>query len=163
MAAADVEKGKPKFEEDIKLPFIKLYSFSTKQPISDDKSLNKLNDPGELYPELKKRLKSYQENESIDIVGCFTAKEVVITGADFEIRRSPKVEAECALIAWYDEACEKGRPVVVEFSFRYKNEQEEYDGEAAQRAYDVFTRIKDMLADWVDAKGLTKTAYVYSR
>ena len=163
MAAADVENGKTKFEEDIKLPFIKLYSFSTKQPISDGNSLNKLNDPGELYPDLKKQLKSYRDNELIDIVGDFTAREVVITGADFQIRKSPKVEAECALIAWYDEAGEEDRPVVVEFSFKYKNEREEFDGEAAQRAYDVFGRLKDMLAEWVNSEGPTKTAYVYSR
>ena len=163
MAAADVENGKTKFEEDIKLPFIKLYSFSTKQPISDGNSLNKLNDPGELYPDLKKQLKSYRDNELIDIVGDFTAREVVITGADFQIRKSPKVEAECALIAWYDEAGEEDRPVVVEFSFKYENEREEFDGEAAQRAYDVFGRLKDMLAEWVNSEGPTKTAYVYSR
>ena len=160
MAAADVENGDTKFEEDIKLPFIKLYSFSTKQPISADKSLNKLDDPGELYPDLKKRLKSYQPDEPIEIVGKLTAKEVVIVGADFQIRKSPKVEAECALIVWYDEAGEEDRPVVVEFSFRYKNELEEYDGEAAQSAYNVFGSLKDM--EWVDPEGPTKTAYVYS-
>lgn len=161
--AAGVENGRTKFEEDIKLPFIKLYSFSTKQPISDGKSLNKLNDPGKLYPDLKKRLKSYEENEPIEIVGKFTAKEIVVSGAYFQIGKNPKVEAECALIAWYEEAGEEGRPVVVEFSFRYENEREEYDGEAAQRAYDVFGRLKDMLAEWIDSEGPTKTAYVYSR
>lgn len=163
MAAANVDQGKTKFEEDIKLPFIKLYSFSTKQPISDDKNLNQLNDPGDLYPDFKKRLKSYQKNEPIQVVNNFTAKEVVITGADFQIRKSPKVEAECALIAWYDAAREEDQPVVVEFSFKYENKQEEYGGKACQRAYEVFGRLKDRLGDWVDPEGATKTAYVYSR
>ena len=163
MAAADIKNGKTKFEEDIKLPFIKLYSFSTKQPISDGKKLNKLNDPGELYPDLKKRLKSYQGGEPIKLVGNFTAREMVIVGADFQIRKSPKVEADCALIAWYDDAGEKDKPVVVEFSFKYENKQEEYDGEASQRAYDVFGRLKDKLVKWVDSDGPTKTAYFYSR
>lgn len=163
MAAADVGKGKTKFEEDIKIPFIKLYSFSTKQSISDGKSLNKLNDPAELYPDLKKRLKSYQENVVIDIVGNFTAREVVITGADFQIGANPKLEAECAIIAWYDEAGEKDRPVAVEFSFKYENEREEFDGLAAQRAFDVFCRIEGKLAEWLDTEGPTKTALVYSK
>ena len=96
-------------------------------------------------------------------MGDFTAREVVSTGADFQIRKSPKVEAECALIAWYDEAGEEYKPVVVEFSFKYENELEEYEGEAAQKAYDVFGRLKDMLTEWIDSKGLTKTAYTYSR
>ncbi len=161
--AAGVENGKTKFEEDIKFPFVKLYSFSTKQPISDGKSLNKLNDPGKLYPDLKTRLRSYEENEPIDIVGKFTAREVVVSGADFQIRKNPKVDAECALIAWYEEMGEEDRPLVVEFSFRYGNEREEYDGEAAQRAYDVFCTLKDRLAEWVDLAGPTKTEYVYSK
>ena len=73
------------------------------------------------------------------------------------------MEAECALIVWYDDAGEEDRPVVVEFSFRYANEQEEFDGKAAQRAYDVFGRLKNLLADWIDSQGPTKTAYFYSR
>jgi hypothetical protein len=85
MTAADAKSGKTKFEEDIKLPFTTLYSFSTTQSISDEKSLNSLNDPGRLYPDLKKRLKSYQAHESINLVGNFTARELVITGADFQI------------------------------------------------------------------------------
>ena len=163
MNAADVDKGEPKFEEDIKLPFIKLYSFSTKQQIPDNKSLNKLNDPGELYPDLKQQLKSYQGSEPIEVVGDFTAREIVIEGADFQIGKKPKVEAECALIAWYNEAGKKDRPVVVEFSFKYKNEKEKYDGEVAQRAYDVFVALKDKLAEWIDSEGPTKTACVYLR
>jgi len=120
MAAADIENGKTKFEEDIKLPFTKLYSFSTKQSVADGKSLNKLKDLAQLYPDLKDRLKPYRKGEAIEVVKDFAAREVVITGADFQIRKSPKVEAECALIAWYDEAGEKDRPVVVEFSFKYE-------------------------------------------
>lgn len=163
MAAVNFETGKTKFEEDIKLPFVTLYSFSTKQPISDSKLLNKMKDPGELYPDLKKRLKFYQEDELINIVRKFTAKEVVITGANFKIGENPKVEAECALIVWYKESGEQDKPVVVEFSFKYERKGESFDGETAQKAYDVFGRIKDQLTEWVDSEGLTKTAYVYTK
>ena len=163
MAAVNFETGKTKFEEDIKLPFVTLYSFSTKQPISDSKLLNKMKDPGELYPDLKKRLKSYQEDELINIVRRFTAKEVVITGANLKIGENPKVEAECALIVWYKESGERDKPVVVEFSFKYERKGESFDGETAQKAYDVFGRLKDQLTGWVDPEGLTKTAYVYTK
>ena len=89
---------------------------------------------------------------------------MVITGADFQIRKSPKVEAECALVVWYDDSSKEDMPVVVEFSFKYENEREEYDGEAAQRAYNVFG-ILENLEQWVDPEGQTKTKtfYVYSR
>jgi hypothetical protein len=46
MHATNRAEGETKFEEDIKPPFEKLYSFSTKQEIDDGKELNKLNDPG---------------------------------------------------------------------------------------------------------------------
>ncbi len=74
-----------------------------------------------------------------------------------------KVEAECALIAWYDKAGKKDRPVVVEFSFKYENDKEKYDGKVTQRAYDIFVALKDKLAKWIDSEGPTKTAYVYFR
>ncbi|NEZ54982.1 hypothetical protein [Adonisia turfae] len=168
MTAADIDDGETKFEEDIKPPFLRLYSFSTKQPISKSKDLNKLNDLGKLYPDLKKQLKPYQKNEPIEVVGNFTAREIVITGADFQIRDNPKVEAKCALIAWYEVQGEEDKPVedkpvIVEFSFRYKNEQEKYSGEASEKVYDVFDKLQKELTEWVDLKGSTKTAYVYSR
>jgi len=159
MAAADFESGRTKFEEDIKLPFMTLYSFSTKQSIPQGRTLDKLADLCGLYPGLKKRLKPSQEEVPLEIVRDFTASEVVIVGADFQIGKSPKVEAECGLIVWYDQAGDPGTPVVAEFSFRYEDEREEYDGEPAKRAYDVFGRLGDM--DWVDAEGPTKTAFVY--
>ena len=75
MSAAKSGKGKMKFEEDIKLPFFTLYSLSTKQTIGYNTNINKLNDIGELYPDLKKRIKAYHENEAINVVGRLNAKE----------------------------------------------------------------------------------------
>ena len=75
MSAAKSGKGKMKFEEDIKLPFFTLYSLSTKQTIGYNTNINKLNDIGELYLGLKKRIKAYHENEAINVVGRLNAKE----------------------------------------------------------------------------------------
>lgn len=168
MSAANTDSGKTKFEEDIKLPFRSLYSFSTKQPISDSKSLNKFNDINELYPDLENRLKPYQGNTAIEVVNNLTAIEKVIGKADFQIGDTPKVEAECALVVWYENVGKEDRidinntPVVVEFSFKYENEKEEYDGEVALRAYDIFRKL-ELLGQWIDSEGPTKTEYVYSR
>ena len=123
-----------------------------------------MNDHDELYPDLKMQLKSYQETEPISIVGEFTAWESVVTGASFKIREAPEVKAECALIIWYDDSGEDNNsPVVVEFSFRYGDKKEQYDAETAQRAYEIFCNLKEMLSEWIDVTGPTKTAYVYSR
>ncbi len=164
MAAADEDIGKTKFEEDIKHPFLKLFSFSTKQPIPKDKNLNRMDDPFGLFPGLKDRLiPAVDEDEPIDVVGGFTARELVVTGADFQIGEDPKVEAECGLIAWYDDGGDHAVPLLVEFSFKYKDKKEAYDGKVAQRAYDVFQSLVKRLPEWTKPKGQTKTAYVYSR
>ncbi len=89
MSADDHDNGKTKFEEALKLPFASLYSFSTKQSISDSKSLNKLSDVSKLYPDLKHKIPSGQENQTIHLVGDFTAIEIVIEGADFQIGKNP--------------------------------------------------------------------------
>lgn len=163
MSAAMVEKGKTKFEEDIKLPFISLYSFSTKQRISMDQTFNQLGSIAKLYPDLKTKLTPYQKDKILHVVGDFTAREIVIEGADFEISEKPnKIEADCALIAWYNTVVNE-KPEVVEFSFKYENKQGEYDGKTAQIAYDVFHQLRNgLLTDWLNPSGLTKTKYVYS-
>ena len=163
MDATDRDEGETKFEEDIKPPFEKLYSFSTKQEIEDGKELNKLNDPGRLFPDFKKRLPGYRGGERIVPVGGFTVTELVVTGADFEIRKKkPNRDAECALIVWYNANGKANEPAVVEFSFRYGDKEEEYDGEAAQRAFAVFGRLQNLSEDWIDSEGPTKTAFIYS-
>jgi hypothetical protein len=163
--------GTIKFEEDIKPEFQVLYSFSGKQIVRSGKKLNRMDDPAGLYPDLAKRLDEFDEREPIRVVGetktasgrvPFTANEVVLEGADFRIAASPKVEAECGLIVWYDRNGDPTLPVVVEFSFRYGNRREAFGGEAAKRAFDVFRMLQGKaLAKWVDRKSKTKTAYVY--
>jgi hypothetical protein len=158
MNARDVSQGKTKFEEDIKSPFTVLYSFSTTQTIAATKQLNTLNDVIQLYPDLADKLTSYTGEEPIHIVK-HSVREIVIKGGEFQIRKEPKVNAECALIAWYDDNAEK--PVVVEFSFRYSDKNGAYTRKMAQRAYEVF-EVLQKLTSWLDSKPKTKTAYIYN-
>jgi hypothetical protein len=160
MDAKNPKKAESKFEQDIKPPFSALYSFSTKQPISETKKLNKMNDPVGLFPNLKPRLDEYIEDEKLRKVGNFTASEIVITGANFQLSKSPKLEAECALVLWYDSKGNHNKPILVEFSFKYEDRKENYDRKTAQRAYNVFTALQKL--NWVDVKSMTKTAYVYN-
>jgi hypothetical protein len=157
-------RSESKFEADIKRPFQPLYSLSTKQELAPTRPLNTMNDLGRLYPGLPQTLNVYNAAEAIKVVGDFTARELVLTGADFQIGKGPKIEAECALIVWYDAAGSAQQPVVVEYSFRYGDKNEHYEGEIARRAYDAFQLLQsEALADWVDNAAFTKTAYVYSR
>jgi len=162
MDAANPERGKSKFEEDIKPVFQSLYSFSTTQKISSDKRLNLMDDPGRLYPHLPKQLDTYSETEPLLVVRNFTAHEYVLTGANFQIGKEPKVEATCALVVWYDVEGAAQKPNVVEFSFKYGDEDETYPREVAQRAYQIFQMLQDtILAGWIDHKSKTKTGHVY--
>jgi hypothetical protein len=166
-ASRDVTPASPrdartKFEEDIKAPFQGLYSHSTTQRIGGSKKLNRLNDPCQLFPGLPKQLDRYDADEAITPVGSRTVQELVLTGAHVQISDKRKVEADCALIVWYDAAGDRHRPDVVEFSFRYGDDDEGYEGKAARRAYEIFQTLQaPALADWVDATGTTKTAYAY--
>jgi hypothetical protein len=153
-----------KFEADIKRPFQTLYSLSSKQQLAPTRPLNTMHDLGRLYPGLPPTLDVYNAAEAITVVGGFTARELVLTGAAFQIGQGPKIEAECALIVWYDVAGSAPQPVVVEYSFRYGDKDERYEGEVAKRAYDAFQLLQsEALEGWVDNAASTKTAYVYSR
>jgi hypothetical protein len=46
-------------------------------------------------------LDQYDKSEVIRPVGNLTAKEIVVTGAEFQVGESPILEAECALVVWY--------------------------------------------------------------
>jgi hypothetical protein len=160
MKASEAKNKTTKFEEDIKSPFSVLYSFSTTQPISPKQNLDRLQDLTALYPDFADELELYNGKNSIQTVKA-SILELVIKGATIGIRKHPQIDAECALIVWYDKN-ERERPVAVEFSFRYGDENEGYTRKMSQRAYDVFLILPECLKDWIAADERTKTAFIYS-
>jgi hypothetical protein len=158
---AKASAAKTKFEEDIKSPFVSLYSFSTTVAIDADASFTKLRDVLRLFPDLATRLDDAGEAEPLRVVNHFTAREVVIDGATMQIGKTPGVDSECALIVWYDAHGEGGKPVAVELSYRYGDKDEAYGGGVTRRASDVFDAIQSELEQWVDPKPMTKTAFVF--
>jgi hypothetical protein len=162
MTAVNSTNEDLKFEEDIKSPFQSLFSHSNKHEISPSVKVEKLGDIAKVFEDIKTKLPCYDPDEKIMAVADHTARELVITGGDFEIEQDPKIEAECALIVWYKHKGSNTKPDVVEFSFRYGNEDENYEADTAGRVYDVFMLLQKEMDDWVDADSLTKTAFVYS-
>ena len=167
MDAAESENGETKLEEDSKLPFHSLFSHSTTQPVGPEDSVKTMGDIVALYPGIEESLECYEPDEKVTRVGDFTARELVITGgdkdADFEVQSDPKVEAECALVVWYDLGGSNAEPIIAEFSFRYGDKKERYPAEMVQRAYESFQRLQDELSEWLDPESMTKTASVYGR
>jgi hypothetical protein len=157
-----VRDAKTKFEEDIKGPFVSLYSFSTTVAIDDRATFAQLRDVTRLFPDLAGRIGADGEaKQPLLGVNDFVAREVVLTGATAQIGRTPKVNAEWALIVWYDERGESEKPVAVELSFRYGDKREAYGGGATRRASDMFRVVQTELRNWVDPKPRTKTAFVF--
>ena len=156
--APEAQDDKTKFEEDRK-PGQSLFSFSTKQTISHDKKLNRMDDPGRLYPDLAKRLDAYDPGEPIEKVGTSGFREVVVTGAGFHIGRDPKVEASCALVTWCEEPDVARYPAVAEFSFNYNDDLDNPWPRAM--GFALLELISEHL-EWVDHESKTKTAYAYS-
>jgi hypothetical protein len=91
-----------KLEEDIKAPFIKLYSFSSGGLIAVEKQIKKIKDIAKLYPGLATQLNKYSEDEEIFSVHDSAILEIVITGSEIIICSDPLINAECALIVWYN-------------------------------------------------------------
>ena len=93
----------------------------------------------------------------------------MLTGTYLQIGRDPKVECECAIIAWYDDADrDPYEPLVAEFSFRYEDQDEKFEEGPAGVAYEVLRVLQSSDAwpdqeHWIDPESQTKTAYVYNR
>lgn len=152
-------KGKTKFEEDIKAPFLKLYSFSAGQKLAEDTKLKKLKHVIKLYPGLAEHFDGQLAEEPIEIVGNTTIHEIVIGEGHIVLSNEPAGKAECALIVWY--GADDTNPVIVEFSFRYKDDNENYPRVTAHNAYDLFLLLQDKLKEWIDADGGTKTGFIF--
>jgi len=150
-----------KFEEDIKAPFVSLYSFSSSGDLGKKPVPSTLDDVARLFPDLSKRLGEVDDRHALSEVNDFTARELVIAGATMTIGTKPKVECECALIVWYDQKASADEPVAVEFSYRYGDAKGRYDGKPATRAFDIFETLQRELTEWVDPNPRTKTAFVY--
>lgn len=150
-----------KFEEDIKPEFLKLYSYSSNTIFPAETKLATLADVAAIYPGLPKAVDVFPEAEELNVVGGFTGYERVVKGTSFQIRKDPETHAVCSLTVWYAGETDDN-PAIAEFSFKYEDPAEDYSAKMSKRAYDIFMAIQSQLGDWINAKSMTKTAYVYS-
>ncbi len=174
LASGSKTGGKTKFEEDIKTTerrkFLALYSLSGKvKKVDRDTQFETLADIRRFFKPLRKQIgKAYEGRARLHAVGGFSANQTVLEGPTFRIGR--KLDAECALIVWHRRDGNPQQPVVVEFSFRYQDEdigadREPFTSGIARCGFEVLQAFRDessSLGKWVDLAGPTKTAYVYS-
>ena len=161
MNASGSTEARTKFEEDIKSPFLSLYSFSTRLKIDNDTAFKTLGDIRLLFADVADKIDKFQDNTKLAPVNRFTARELVLAGATLQVGKTPRVDAECGLIVWYDDNGARNKPVAVELSYRYGNKNEEYGGGVTRRAFETFDALQSKLTKWVDPESRTKTAFVY--
>jgi hypothetical protein len=154
---------KMKFEEDIKPPFQQLYSYSTTIPVAPERELAAMKHIAELFPGLKKSAVKVGQEEPVEVVDAFTAREVVVGGGSLYLGKRHSVYGSCVLVLWYDHETSGNGPAVAEFSFKYGDRGETYGGGTVRRAYDVFQALQTQLGDWTDKDSKTKTAFVYDK
>jgi hypothetical protein len=160
MDPVDKRDAKTKFEEDVKPPFVSVYSFSTTQPLASGRVLEQIEDVAELFPGLGDDLEELPADAPLVLVSDFVGREIVLEGASILLGKRD-IASECAIVVWYDEGEQDTTPVVAEFSFKYGNELEDYQGSVARDAYAVLGVLQDAFAEWVDPSPVTKTAFVY--
>lgn len=161
MDAADASDVRTKFEEDVKPPFVSVFSFSTTQPLQSGRVLEQLEDVVGLFPGLEDAVTELPHDAPLVLVREFVGREIVLEGATLLLGKRD-IEAECALVVWYDEGEQDTTPVVAEFSFKYGDDAEDYRGSVARDAYEVLRLLQAGVGDWVDPAPRTKTAFVYA-
>jgi len=152
--------AKTKFEEDIKAPFTSLYSFSTTIKWGTASRLSTLRAVASAFPRLGK-IGDLRSDAILEEVGKCRVHEMVATGARLRMARTPKLDAECALIVWYRTDADDQTPLAAEFSYRYRDEQEAYRGTGVLHAFGIFRALQSDFSEWLDPESRTKTAVMY--
>ncbi len=156
-------KSKPKFEEDIAAVFRSRFSQSSTITLRDSElpfdgqHPRSIDDASSLFPflsALRHDDRTLSLKTNLKIVNGLTAYERVYSG--WQIRLSNK-KASVAVILWT--TGRKGRPLVAEFSFRYKDKHEEYSAKLAMTARNFFSAIQYL--DSCAPTFNTKTRFAY--
>ena len=154
-------KARRKLEEDIAAPFISRFSLS-----------NTVETPGpttwgaaaQVFPILA-TLRLDDRPVSPDVVlrpvNGLEVYERVFTGPVLQfsdrVNKGKKTRATVALILWSDG--KEGRPLVAEFSYRLKDQDEHYSRDLALAARGFFERLQRH--DWTAPRGTTKTQFAF--
>jgi hypothetical protein len=149
-------KGDEKLEEDIGVPFVSRFSHSNTVKYEEEE-LTTLKDAANIFPVLgmlQRDGDACPVNLDLWPVNSMKVFERVLTGPRLML---DETEAEVALILWSDGA--NGRPLVVEFSYRYKHKEENFDPKTARLAMQFFEAVQRM--DWCLLNGQTKTQFAY--
>ena len=149
------KKGaKTKLEEDIGPPFVSRYSHSTTvKDVNSPRSLKEASASFCVFENLVRDGKKASLDLKLQPVNGLKVYERVYSGPVFQV---DKTTIELALIYWSHE--KEGRPLIVEFSFRYPV-QGMVSKKTSELAKTWFDQIQGL--DWSLPESRSKTQYIY--
>jgi hypothetical protein len=165
-AATDVRGAqafefKEKFEEDITSPFASRFSHSATVTVpahgGADNKFKTIGDAAKMFSvlgDLRRDGMRCPLETALLPVNNLEVRERVFSGGNLLLDAE---KAEAALIFW--SIGQQKRLVVAEFSFRYKNKQEDYSGNCTRAAMQLFRAVQR--TDWFESAGATKTEFLY--
>lgn len=142
-----------KFELDVTATN-NIYSKSTKQPLSNSKNLNILDDVKDLYPSTSSL--NLPSQEAFNIVSNLTVNEVTYAGPTSDLGQQ---SAEFTVSLWFANANDT-TPAIVEASFKVEEANGDFTNKVTERSTLMFNTMKQM-SSWVAANAMTKTNWVY--
>jgi hypothetical protein len=101
----------------------------------------------------------FEEDVKPPFVSVFSYSTTITVDADHDLAVVQHVAG--AMVIWHDDDDPTTPPVVAEFSFKYGDDQEDYQGSVAHDAHDALHALHTDLAEWVHPEPRTKTVFVY--
>ncbi|MEZ4239287.1 MAG: hypothetical protein R3F59_24665 [Myxococcota bacterium] len=150
---SDRDGAEVKFEEDVSVGFVSRFGRSGTAPLGDD-PLDTLDDADDVFGHLA---------DAVGLPGDVALGEV---GAVREQRYGPAtvdlgaLDAELSLTAWWADG--EADPALVEASFRYGDDHEDYTTTVLQNGMALFEHLSALDA-WRDPASPTKTAWIYEQ
>ena len=96
------DDAETKFEEDVKPPFVSVFSYSTTVKIDPDQEFGRVEQVVELFPGLADELRDADTGGNLTVVDDFCARELVLVGAEVLLGKRD-IDAECAMVIWHDD------------------------------------------------------------
>lgn len=155
-SAGDVEASDDdadtKFEEDIKPGYASVFSRSTDVPLDFDDRVTALGDAAELYPVLDDLDTA---TDTLEPVGGLTIHERTYGRLKYDLG---EFKAKMDVTLWYIDP--DAEPVVAELSFKYEEDEDDFDVPSVQNGLRLFQVIQG-LQQWRAEKSRTKTSFAY--
>lgn len=154
--AADSDRCEIKLEEDISAPFRIQFSHSSTVQ-GPKKTPGAIREASAIFPGLARLQRDGETcpgHTRLYPVNAMKMFERVVKGPKLILGET---KAEVALILWSNG--ETGRPMVGEFSFRYRDNSENYAESTVRKAKELFEALQRL--DWFLPEGRTKTQFAY--